>query len=234
MSHVHFHVVTLFPEYFEGPLSAAIFGKALNKDLVAVSIHDLRTFSDLKHNQVDDEAYGGGPGMVLRIEPLVASLKHIKGLCSPKTTCSVAFTPAGHNWDQGQAISFANRIETERSLTDIILYCGRYEGFDERFLAHYVDFRFRVSDVVYMGGEVASLVFMESLARLLPNVVGNPDSLLAESFMTGSADYPVYTRPNPYEGHSVPPVLTSGNHQAIEAWREQEAERIRQKYWQED
>lgn len=225
---VHYHIVTIFPSFFDGTLSVGLFGKAVQKGLIRVSVYDLRRYASSKYGHVDDDAYGGGPGMVLSIGPLVKSLRDIQQSldCAPEV---VAFTPCGERFEQDMVQAYAHRLESGE-LRHMVLYCGRYEGFDERFLENYVDRRVRVSEAVFMGGEGAAVLFCEAVSRLLSGVVGNPESLQRESFISGQADYPVYTRPNEFEGLRVPDVLQSGDHQKIEVWRQKAAERLREKF----
>jgi tRNA (guanine37-N1)-methyltransferase len=226
---VHYHIVTLFPEYFSGPLTVGLMGKAAEQGIIRFTIYDLRSFTPLKHQQVDDEAFGGGPGMVLRIEPLVASFRAITQTLEPDSYQVIAFNPSGSSFDQPMANQMAQTIKFSK-LKHVLLYCGRYEGFDERFLESYVHQRIRVADVVYLGGEAAAMIFCEAISRLLPGVVGNPDSLKFEYYTQSQFDYPVYTRPRSFEGLEVPEVLFSGDHAKIEAWRNEAAERLAQKY----
>lgn len=221
---VTYHIITLFPDYFAGPLQQGLLAKAAETHKIQFKIYNLRDYTPLKHRQVDDQAYGGGPGMVLRMEPLVNSLREIqKSLPGSEPHEVIVFTPSGENLNQPLVNTYAGRIQSH-SLKHMILYCGRYEGFDERFLTHYVHRCIRIGECVFMGGEVAALLFGEAVSRLLPGVVGNEESLQCESFMSNSDksmdfDYPVYTRPQIFEGLEVPKVLLSGNHKEINSWR---------------
>ncbi|AGM24823.1 tRNA (guanosine(37)-N1)-methyltransferase TrmD [Spiroplasma chrysopicola] len=203
-----FTVLTLFPEMFEGFVTTSIIKKALERNLITIEIVDIRNYSVGKHHQVDDYQYGGGQGMVLMLEPLV------KAIHDHQTSNSlvILLTPQGETYQQKLAVNLAN------DSADLILICGHYEGFDERIL-HYVDLELSLGDYVLTGGELASMVLIDSIARLANDVI-NPDSHQNDSFSNGLLDYPVYTKPVIFEGHEVPAVLLSGHHQNIAQWRE--------------
>lgn len=236
---ITYHIVTLFPTYFESPLSQGLLAKAIQNKIIDFKLYNLRDYTQLKHGQVDDQSYGGGPGMVLRLEPLVASLKDIScKIPADEPFEAAAFTPIGHKLTQRMVSAYTQKIQSSE-IQHLILYCGRYEGFDERFLTHYVQKRIRIGDSIFMGGEVAALVFGESLSRLLPGVVGNPQSLESESFSTQSDeysqlnqsfDYPVYTRPQNFNGLDVPTILLGGNHEKINQWRLNKAIELAKKF----
>jgi tRNA (guanine37-N1)-methyltransferase len=208
--------------------------KAIQENQIAFKIYNLRDYSTFKHRQVDDESYGGGPGMVLRIEPLVNCLKAIHTTLNNDQTEVAVLTPSGEKLTQSLANRYADKIE-KGNLKHLVLFCGRYEGFDERFLNHYVDRRIRIGDCVFMGGEIGALLIGEAVSRLLPGVIGNAESLEKESFDMFSKnpksehiptfDYPVYTRPAEYEGLKVPSILLSGKHLEIESWRLEQAQK---------
>jgi tRNA (guanine37-N1)-methyltransferase len=207
-------VITIFPEYFDGPLSAGLLGKAREAGLVEVLVHDLRAHATDKHRTVDDEPFGGGPGMVMKPEPWFEAVESIEGW---ERARRILLTPAGRRLDQGYA-------ELLAAADHMILMCGRYEGIDERVTSLATD-EISVGDYVLAGGEAASLVLIEALSRLEPGVVGDPASVAQDSFSSGLLDYPHYTRPAAFRGMSVPGVLLSGNHGEIERWRRAEAER---------
>ena len=209
--------VTIFPDYF-APLQLSLLGKAQERGIVEFGIHDLRDFTTDNHHSVDDTPYGGGAGMVMKPEIWGAALDT---LMTPQTDL-VILTPAGRRFDQRMAESFAGS-------THMVFACGRYEGIDARVGEYYASKNFRVHEVsigdyVLGGGEVASLVMIEAITRLLPGVLGNPDSLVEESHATdGFLEYPNYTKPPTWREIPVPEILRSGNHAAIATWRSDEA-----------
>jgi tRNA (guanine37-N1)-methyltransferase len=208
-------VVTLFPELFDAPLRTSLLGKAVGAGLIQVAVHDLREHGLGKHRSVDDEPYGGGAGMVMRPEPIFSAVEAIRG----EDSHVVLLSPRGTKFDHALASRLAGREH-------IILVCGRYEGVDQRVADHLVDEEISIGDYVLAGGEVAALVVIEVVARLVPGVVGNPDSLLSESHAAGLLEYPQYTRPAEFRGWKVPEVLVSGDHGAIERWRAEQAEEL--------
>ncbi|RMG39474.1 MAG: tRNA (guanosine(37)-N1)-methyltransferase TrmD [Candidatus Dadabacteria bacterium] len=210
---MHYEILTIFPEIFEGFKSSGLISKAIAAGHISINCHNIRDFAEPPHFKVDDEPYGGGAGMVFKPEPLAAAVKKIRaGLKAPKT---ILLSPAGEPLTQKLAQSLSRSEE-------MILVCGRYEGVDQRFVDLYIDQEISVGDVVLMGGEVPAMALIEATARLIPGVIGNQESLSEESF--GDADYPLleapqYTRPPEFEGLKVPDVLLSGNHEKIAAWR---------------
>ncbi|WP_425380329.1 tRNA (guanosine(37)-N1)-methyltransferase TrmD [Spiroplasma endosymbiont of Stenodema calcarata] len=203
-----FTVLTLFPEMFNDFITTSIIKKALAKKLIAIKIVNLRDYSIGKHHQVDDYQYGGGEGMVLMIEPLVKAIKAHR----TKNSITILLSPQGKQYNQYQAQQWATQEQ------DLILICGHYEGFDERIL-HYVDYELSIGDYVLTGGELASMIVIDSVARLCNDVI-NTQSHLNDSFTNNLLDYPVYTKPVTYDDHLVPEVLLSGHHQNIAEWRE--------------
>lgn len=202
-------VVTIFPEFFTGPLDVGLVGRARDDDVAQIDLHDPRDHGIGRHRQVDDTPYGGGPGMVMRVEPLDAALQPLA------LSHRVLLTPAGRPFDQATADRFS-------TLAHLTLVCGRYEGVDQRVIDHHIDEEVSVGDVVLAGGEAAALVVIEAVVRLLPGAVGNPDSIEHESFRGGLLEEPVYTKPAEYRGWTVPEVLLSGDHGRIEDWRHQQ------------
>lgn len=205
-------VVTMFPEYFEGPLDVSIVGRAIEDGILEVELIDLREHGLGRHKQLDDTPFGGGPGMVMRIEPLAEVLEPLEA------THRVLFTPSGHPMKQAT-------LDLWATLPEITFVCGRYEGVDQRVIDHFVDEEISLGDYVLAGGEVAAAAAIEGIARLLPGVVGNPDSTEFESFRDGLLEEPVYTRPAEFRGWTVPEVLLSGDHARIEAWRVEQRRR---------
>jgi tRNA (guanine37-N1)-methyltransferase len=209
---LEFVVVTIFPEMFPGALGVGVVGKALQRGTVRLTVQDLREFAEPPHRQVDDAPFGGGAGMVLKPEPLfecVETLKRARPDCQPRV---VLLDPAGRTLRQ----SLAREFSREKSL---ILLCGRYEGVDERVREHLVDDVISIGDYVLSGGEIPAMVAIDSIARLVPGVVGEPASLERESFEEVLLDHPHYTRPADFRGLRVPDVLLSGHHAQIDAWR---------------
>ncbi|MBI4728471.1 MAG: tRNA (guanosine(37)-N1)-methyltransferase TrmD [Acidobacteria bacterium] len=208
-------LVTIFPEYFEVPLALSLLGRARARGLIDARVHDLRDHATDRHRTVDDEPFGGGPGMVMKPEPWFAAVEAIPGWRAARR---VLLTPAGRRLDQGLAEDLARQAH-------LILMCGRYEGVDERVADHLATDQVSIGDYVLAGGEAAALVVVEAVARLVPGVVGDEASLQEESFTTGLLDFPHYTRPAEFRGMGVPEVLVSGNHAEIERWRREEAAR---------
>ncbi len=206
------HVVTLFPEIFAGPLSAGMLKRARDRHLLDVSLHQLRDYAGGKHLQVDDTPYGGGQGMVLKPEPLVAAIEHV---CAQESPRRILLSARGAPF----TAAAARRLSAQTSL---LLVCGRYEGVDER-VASSVDEELSIGDVVLTGGELAALVVIDAVARYLPGVLGNEASAADESYSDGLLEYPHYTRPPEFRGVAVPDVLLSGDHGAIARWRREQA-----------
>ncbi len=197
----------MFPEFFDGPLEVSIVARGIESGALEVNLIDLREHGIGKHQQLDDAPFGGGPGMVMMIEPLAAALEPLVG------TQRVLFTPVGAQLTQ-------ETLDRWAGLPEITLVCGRFEGVDQRVIEHFIDEETSIGDFVMAGGEVAASLAIEGIARLLPGVVGNPESTEKESFRDGLLEEPVYTRPAEFRGWQVPPVLLSGNHRLIEEWRE--------------
>jgi tRNA (guanine37-N1)-methyltransferase len=218
-------VITLFPALFEPFLEASFVGMAREKGLAEVRIHDLRDWATDRHRTVDDSPYGGGPGMLMAPEPLVPAIEALAGPKRPERTAHVAaFSPQGGVLDQARLAGLAE-------LEHIVLVCGRYEGIDDRVFEIAVDEELSIGDYVLSGGELPAMVLIEGLVRLVPGVLGNPESAEIESFGGvggGLLEGPQYTRPPIYRGLAVPEVLRSGDHAAIARWRaEQALERTR-------
>lgn len=206
---MNINVITMFPGYFEGPLQTSIVGRAIEDGALAVEVLDLREHGIGRHRQLDDAPFGGGPGMVMKVEPLAAALAPLA------RSHRVLFTPSGRPMTQATLDDWAE-------LDDVTFVCGRFEGVDQRVIDSHIDEEVSLGDYVLAGGEVAAAAAIEGVARLLPGVVGNPDSTEKESFRDGMLEEPVYTRPATFEGASVPEVLLSGDHGRIEQWREEQ------------
>jgi tRNA (guanine37-N1)-methyltransferase len=215
---VIFDVVTLFPDVFPGPLGAGVVGRAIERGLLQVDAHDLRESAGDKHRQVDDIPYGGGPGMVLKPEPI---FKAVRQLQQAGPVPCVVLTPQGRLLDQQLAAEFA-------ALPRLVLVAGRYEGFDERVRTGLADYEVSIGDYILSGGELAAMVLIEVVARYVPGVLGDDTSAASDSFSRGLLEHPQYTRPVDFEGQRVPEVLLSGNHEMIRKWRaEMATERTR-------
>ena len=206
-------VFTIFPDMVAGYCGASILGRAAETGALDVRVHDLREGADDPRRSVDDSPFGGGAGMVLMAEPLFRCVEAVPDLPRPL----YLLTPGGRHFDQAKAAELA------ASPGGFSLLCGRYEGVDQRVADHLVDGELSVGDFVLAGGELAALVVVEAVARLLPEVLGNEDSALEESFSDGLLEYPQYTRPAEFRGWPVPEVLRSGDHGAVAAWRRTQA-----------
>lgn len=210
---MHFDILTIFPEFFTSPLKVSLLGKAIQDKKLSVAVHNFRDFAQDKHQKVDDIPYGGGPGMVLKPEPLVRAIRAVPR--KQKSLC-VLLSPRGALFNQQKAKEWAG-------LDQLLLICGRYEGVDERVKELVVDEEISIGDTILSGGEAAALVVLDALVRLLPGVVGNEASLEHESFSQNLLEYPQYTRPAEFEGLKVPDILAGGHHKEIEKWREAKA-----------
>ena len=210
---ITFEIVTLFPELFDGLLATTVIGKAIAAGIVAVHRTNPRDFGLGNYRQVDDTPYGGGPGMIMRVEPIAAALDAIAAARGPSHR--VLLTPRGRRFDQEAARALAARPR-------ITLVCGRYEGLDER-VASLVDDQICIGDFVLAGGELAAAVVLEATARLVPGVLGCGLSAGDESFSAGRLEYPQWTRPADWNGQAPPAVLLSGDHAAIRRWRRQQS-----------
>ncbi len=213
---MRFDILTLFPGFFASPLDESIIGRAVKKGIFEVRTHNIRDFATDKHRTTDDTTYGGGAGMVMKVEPVVRALESIrgegaKGARGQGRTRVILATPQG--------TPFTQRTAKELSgLERVIIICGRYEGFDERIRA-FVDMEVSIGDYILTGGEIPALAIIDSVARHLDGVLGDEASLKTDSFSSGLLEYPQYTRPEDFRGMKVPDVLLSGNHAVIERWR---------------
>lgn len=207
---MHFHILTIFPQFFESPLKVGLIKKAIERGLIKIHLYDLRSFTEDKHRVVDDVPYGGGEGMVFKPEPLYKAITFIKE--NFPETHVIYLSPQGQLFTQKKA----QELSQKKSL---LLICGRYEGIDERIRENFVDEEISIGDYVVFGGEVCALVLIEAISRLIPGVVGKRDSVEKESFTSGLLKYPCYTRPAEFMGYKVPEVLLSGNHKEIEKYR---------------
>jgi tRNA (guanine37-N1)-methyltransferase len=210
---VRIDVITLFPEIIGGALEQSILGRAQEKGLVRIFLHQLRDYATDKHRTVDDKPYGGGPGMLLKCEPVFAAVEAVQAMDRPGKV--VLFSPAGHVFDQPQARRFAAESR-------LILLCGHYEGVDERVPAHLADEEISIGDYVLTNGAVAALVVIDAVVRLQPGVLGNQASAAEDSFAAEEIEGPQYTRPEEFRGWRVPEILLSGDHARIAAWRREQ------------
>ncbi len=210
-------LLTIFPELFAPFRRVGMLGGAIEKGLLTLEAHDLRRFTTDRHRSVDDAPYGGGPGMVMKPEPLVTAIETLAGPRGPGRKARVVLlTPQGRPFSQPLAEALAGESQ-------LLLVCGRYEGVDQRVSELAVDQEISIGDYVLSGGELPALVVIEALVRFIPGVLGNPVSARDESFQRGRLEGPQYTRPLSYRGLEVPPVLRSGDHARIQSWREAQA-----------
>jgi len=215
---VRIDVYTIFPAIFASPLEEGLLGKALRGGILDIRVHDIRDYAEGRHRQVDDAPFGGGPGMIMKPEPVFEAVTRTLGYSTDDLDALkrgvrvVMLTPRGEWLDQ-------KKVEELASERHVALICGRYEGVDERVLENLCTDAISIGDYVLSGGELAALVVIESVTRLVPGVVGNAESLTEESFSGGLLEYPQYTRPADYRGWKVPEVLVSGNHGEVERWR---------------
>lgn len=209
-----FDILTLFPSFFDSPFSTSLLAKAVTKNLFSLQVHDIRKFTADKHRTTDDIPYGGGPGMVMKPEPIVAAIEKVQH--PNKKVRRIYFSPQGRPLKQ-------EHLKGYLQYDQLLLLCGRYEGVDERVIENFIDEEISIGDYVLMGGELPAIVFVEAVSRLLPGVLGAEESLESETFSTGTLEYPQYTRPPEFRGHKVPEILLSGDHKKIEKWREEQS-----------
>lgn len=212
MSSMRIDIITIFPEMFREVFAFGIVGRAIDSRIAAVSVHDLRSFTKDRHRTTDDAPYGGGSGMVMKVEPLVDAVEAV----SEGEARVVMLAPRGEPLRQSKALE----LSSERHL---VLVAGRYEGVDERFLEATGAEEISIGDYVLSGGEIPAMVLVDTVVRLLPGAISDPKSAVEDSFSDGMLDYPHYTRPAEYRGLHVPEVLLSGDHAAVRAWRRKRA-----------
>jgi len=220
---MNFNILTLFPDLIHNYSEMSILGRAQKNDKIKILVHNIRDFSLDKHKRVDDTPFGGGPGMVLQVEPIYNCLESLglvkngKRIKKDRLKKIVIMDPDGKQFNQKLAKQFSK-------LDDLILICGRYEGFDER-VYNFIDEKISIGDYVLAGGELPALAVVEATARLIPGVLGNVESLEEETFVEGAIEYPQFTRPENFMGLKVPPVLLSGDHKKIKQWRQKNTKR---------
>lgn len=212
---IKFDIVSIFPGMVKAPLADGVVGRAIGRGALDVLVHDLRDFTTDRHRVVDDMPFGGGPGMVMKPEPFFAAVDRIRRARGTPEAI-VLTSPDGERFTHRDAVRLA-------ALAHVVLLCGRYEGVDERVREHLATESLSIGDYVLSGGELPALVMLDAIARLVPGVVGDEQSVARDSFVGGLLDYPQYTRPAVFEGHEVPAVLLSGHHAAIARWRRREA-----------
>ena len=211
---IRFDILSVFPEMFGSPLQCSLLKKAQEKGLVEIGLHNIRDHALDKHRMTDDTPYGGGCGMVMKVDPIDRALNALKR--EKPGSLVVLLTPQGERFAQPVAAELA-------SFSQIILICGHYEGVDERVRQYLVDREISIGDYVLTGGELTAMVVVDAVSRLIPGVLGNSESTTSESFTMGLLEYPQYTRPADYKGWKVPDVLVSGNHREIDLWRKKES-----------
>ena len=213
---IKFDIITIFPEMFSSYFKESLIKRAVKKGSLKINVHNLRKYSEDKHKAVDDRPFGGGLGMVMKVEPIYKAVS----LLRKKKTKVVLFSPRGKKFDQKMAYRFSK-------LDHLILICGRYEGVDERVSSHIADEEISIGDYDLMGGELPAMVVIETVSRLIPGVIGKPQLLKERITKTkGFMEYPQYTRPEKFKKWQVPKVLISGNHKKIEEWRKKDGKVI--------
>lgn len=211
---IHFDVLTVFPEMFASACGFSLLKRAQDKGLIDIRLHDIRGHAEDRHRMTDDAPYGGGGGMVMKVDPIDGALQSVP--LAEERCPIILLTPQGERFSQKIAEELA-------AYPQIILVCGHYEGVDERVREHLVNREISIGDYVLTGGELSAMVIIDAVSRLVPGVLGNCDSAAEDSFSMGLLEYPHYTRPAVYKGWRVPDVLLSGNHREIEAWRRRES-----------
>ena len=210
---MHIHILTLFPNMFTGPFNESIIKRAVERGLVKISIYNIRDYTSDKHHVVDDYSYGGGPGMVLKPEPIFEAVEVVRG---ERNVPVILLTPQGRLFDQRKAEEIAGYDE-------VILLCGHYEGVDERVREHLAADEISIGDYVLSGGELAAMVVADAAVRHIPGVLGSDESAGEDSYATGLLEYPQYTRPPSFRGWEVPEMLLSGNHAESARWRREQS-----------
>ena len=214
MRTLRFDIVSIFPGMFESPFGDSIIQRAREEGLLDLRVHDLRDYSLNKHRKVDDTPFGGGGGIVMNVEPIARVIAAIKK--EVPETRTILLSPGGRPFDQEKAWELSR-------LPSLTLICGRYEGIDERVRLHFVDEEISIGDYILTGGEIPAMVLVEAISRLVPGVLGDPESIVEESFAGDLLEYPQYTRPRDYQGFKVPEILVSGDHKKIRDWQKAEA-----------
>jgi len=211
---IRFDILSTFPEMFESPFSSSLLKKAQEKGLVKICLHNIRDYTEDRHRMTDDAPYGGGGGMLMKVEPVDRALRSIAA--DRETIPIILLTPQGQVFNQSVAEELSKHSR-------MVLLCGHYEGVDERIRTKLANREISIGDYVLTGGELSAMVLVDAISRLVPGVLGNADSAATDSFSFGLLEYPQYTRPSEYRGWGVPEVLLSGNHKSIDTWRRNEA-----------
>jgi tRNA (guanine37-N1)-methyltransferase len=213
-----FDIITIFPEIFNSYFNESILARAKKEKLIDINTHNLRDYAEDKHQTVDDTPYGGGAGMVMKVEPIHKAVEVIKNDNKNKKTRIILFAAKGKKYTQRDAERLAK-------YDNLIMICGRYEGVDERVVENIADEEISIGEYVLTGGEIPAMAVVDSISRLVPGVLGNPESLSEESFSIGDSssdkEYPQYTKPEEFNNWKVPKILTSGDHEKIKKWREE-------------
>lgn len=213
------NVMTLFPEIFNSYIGESMMKKAVDNNILAVNIYNIRDFSENKHKKVDDYPFGGGAGMVMTPQPILSTYKHIIEENKLEKPRVIYLSPKGKTFTQDMAKSLSKE-------DNLIFLCGHYEGIDQRVIDMIVTDELSIGDYVLTGGELPALVMIDSISRLIPGVLNKSESYEDETFEGDLLEYPQYTRPREYKGHKVPDVILSGNHQKIDQWRKEESEKL--------
>jgi tRNA (guanine37-N1)-methyltransferase len=211
---IRFDILSTFPEMFDSPFSSSLLKKAQEKGLVQICLHNIRDYTEDRHRMTDDAPYGGGGGMLMKVEPVDKALRSIEA--DRETIPVILLTPQGQVFNQSVAEELSGHSR-------IVLLCGHYEGVDERIRTKLANREISIGDYVLTGGELSAMILVDAISRLVPGVLGNAGSAAEDSFSSGLLEYPQYTRPSEYRGWSVPEVLMSGNHKSIDTWRRKEA-----------
>ncbi|MCL0105566.1 tRNA (guanosine(37)-N1)-methyltransferase TrmD [Dehalococcoidia bacterium] len=212
-STLHFHILTLFPDMFSPMQAQGILSRAVSKNLIKFSLYDIRDYTTDRHRQVDDYPFGGGPGMLMKPEPVFSAVASIREQLDANKIPTILMSPQGNPFSQKKAVELSEN-------KNIILICGRYEGFDERIREYLATDEISLGDFIVSGGELPAMLLIDTISRLVPNVVGSSDSIQNDSFFNGLLQFPQYTRPASFRDMGVPDVLLSGNHDQIRKWRE--------------
>lgn len=214
---IRFDIVTIFPEVITPYIESSIPKRAQEKSLVEINVHNLRDWALDKHRTVDDTPYGGGPGMVMKVEPIFNCLKDLR----KKNSIVMLTSPKGEKLIQNKLKEFSESKDAH-----YIILCGHYEGFDQRVHDYLIDYEFSIGEYVLSGGELPALVLVDGVTRLIPGVLGNKESLISETFNSGNTDFPQYTKPEEFNGWEVPDVLLGGHHKKIEQWRKENSKTL--------
>ena len=212
-STLHFHILTLFPDMFAPMQAQGVLSRAVSKNLIKFSLYDIRDYTTDRHRQVDDYPFGGGPGMLMKPEPVFSAVDSIREQLDANKIPTILISPQGNTFSHKKAVELSEN-------KNIILICGRYEGFDERIREYLATDEISLGDFIVSGGELPAMLVIDAISRLVPSVVGSAASIQNDSFFNGLLQFPQYTRPTSFRDMGVPDVLLSGNHNQIQKWRE--------------